>query len=403
MKLTATVKLQPTPEQAGGLRETLERANAACNAISDAAWREQTFGQFKLHRLVYRETREQFALSAQMAVRCISKVADAYKLDRRARRTFRPTGAIAYDDRILHWYMDRVSIWTTGGRQTIPFVCGAHARALLASRQGESDLFVRDGQWFLAFTASVEEPPPTTPDDWLGVDLGIVNLATDSDGIIHSGETVEAIRRTHTHRRRNLQRKGTKAAKRKLRQIKRKQSRFQRDTNHVLSKRIVATAQGTTRGIALEDLQGIRARTRLRRQQRARHANWGFAQLRAFLTYKAALVGVPLALVDPRYTSQTCHECGAIDRANRRSQSDFLCTSCGHAAVADVNAARNIRARAAVNRPNERAIVQVQGLHPPGEGQAVRLLPAVVDGIPMPVTQPGQMIHSTMARTRTGT
>jgi len=364
MKLTATVKLQPMPEQADVLRETLERANAACNTISDAAWREQTFGQFKLHRLVYRDTREQFALSAQMAVRCISKVADAYKLDRRAKRTFRPTGAIAYDDRILHWYTDRVSIWTTGGRQMISFVCGDHAQFLLATRHGESDLFERDGQWFLAFTANVEEPPPTTPDDWLGVDLGIVNLATDSDGIVYSGERIETVRRTHAHRRRTLQRKNTKAAKRKLRQLKRKQSRFQRDTNHVLSKRIVATAQGTARGLALEDLQGIRSRTRLHRRQRARHANWGFAQLRAFLTYKAALAGVPLELVDPRYTSQTCHECRAIDKASRRSQSDFLCTSCGHAAAADVNAARNIRARAAVNRPNERAIVQ--GLNPPG-------------------------------------
>lgn len=366
MKLTATVKLQPTDEQSSLLAETLIAANVACNRISDLAWERQTFGQYKLHHLCYRDLRETTGLSAQMVVRCIAKVADAYKLDKRTKRTFRPTGAIAYDDRILRWAECAVSIWTLAGRQTIPFVCGDRARALLASRQGESDLFIRDGQWFLSFAANVEEPPADLPNDYLGVDLGIVNLATDSDGTVYSGTDVETTRRRFAHRRRNLQRKQTKAAKRKLRAIKRKQSRFQSHANHAISKRIVATAQGTSRGIALEDLRGIRDRTRLRRRQRARHANWGFAQLRAFLTYKAALAGVPLVLVDARHTSQACHACGAIDKASRRSQAEFLCTSCGFAAPADVNAARNIafRARAAVNRPNERAIVQ--GLNPPG-------------------------------------
>jgi IS605 OrfB family transposase len=349
MKLTATVKLQPTIEQCSLLLETLERANAACNAISDIAWNQQTFGQYRLHHTVYHDLKASTGLTAQVIVRCISKVTDAYKLDKRTKRHFRPLGAIAYDDRILRWQSDCVSIWTTSGRQRIPFVCGDHARTLLVTRQGESDLFVRDGQWFLSFTANVEELPASTPADFLGIDLGIVNLATDSDGTVYSGAAIETKRRTLTHRRRNLQRRGTKAAKRKLRAIKRKQARFQTNTNHGISKRVVAIAQGTNRGIALEDLQGIRDRTRLRRKQRARHTNWGFAQLRGFLSYKAALAGVPVILVDPVHTSQACNECGVIDKASRRSQAEFLCTSCGHAAAADVNAARNIRARAAVN------------------------------------------------------
>jgi IS605 OrfB family transposase len=366
MKLTAAVKLQPTPEQSAFLHGTLDRANAACDRISAVAWERRIFGQYQLHHAVYHDLKATSGLSAQVIVRCIAKVADAYKLDKRSQRTFRPTGAIAYDDRILRWLPDAVSIWTTGGRQTIPFVCGDHTRTLLASRQGESDLFTRDGGWFLAFTANVEEPPADLSDDWLGVDLGVVNLAADSDGMTYGGESVERARRTFGHRRRNLQRKGTRAAKRKLCAIKRRQARFQRDTNHRISKRIVATAQGTGRGIALEDLRGIRDRTRLRRRQRARHANWGFGQLRAFVSYKAAIAGVSVVLVDPRHTSQRCHKCGAVDKASRRSQAEFICTSCGVAAPADLNAARNIalRARAAVNRPNERATVQ--GFTPPG-------------------------------------
>jgi hypothetical protein len=38
MKLTATVKLHPTSEQAAHLRETMTRANAVCDDISAVAW-----------------------------------------------------------------------------------------------------------------------------------------------------------------------------------------------------------------------------------------------------------------------------------------------------------------------------------------------------------------------------
>ena len=114
------------------------------------------------------------------------------------------------------------------------------------------------------------------------------------------------------------------------------------------------TAEDTGRGIAVEDLQGIRERVSVRRRQRARHANWAFAQLSTFVQYKAAVVGVPVVLVDPRHTSQTCLACGHVDRANRPSQARFECIACGFAGPADAVAACVIsaRARAAVMRPN---------------------------------------------------
>src|SRR3990172_5162918 len=101
VKLAAQVKLLPTPDQADALKRTLEQANAACDYVSSKAWEAQTFKQFELHRLCYRDIRAAFGLSAQVAVRVIAKVADAYKLDQHARRTFKPAGSIAYDDRIL--------------------------------------------------------------------------------------------------------------------------------------------------------------------------------------------------------------------------------------------------------------------------------------------------------------
>jgi len=118
MKLTINLKLQPSPEQHRQLLTTLERANAACNAISETAWQTQTFGQYALHKATYYRIKAEFGLSAQMTVRCIAKVADAYTLDRKTPRAFRSHGSMAYDDRILSFKAgDHVSLWTLVGRQ----------------------------------------------------------------------------------------------------------------------------------------------------------------------------------------------------------------------------------------------------------------------------------------------
>jgi putative transposase len=188
-------------------------------------------------------------------------------------------------------------------------------------------------------------------DDWLGCDLGIVNILADSDEKNNPGAEIDELRRKYAHRLRNLQRKNTRAAKRKLRSIKGKQARFQRDFNHRLSKRVVAKALDTQRGIALEDLKGIRQRITDRKPQRARHTNWSFAQLRQMIEYKAALAGVPVKGVDPRNTSRTCPKCGHVSKANRPTRASFKCVSCGFAGAADTIAAQNIRARARGDAP----------------------------------------------------
>lgn len=147
MKLTAQIKLTPTSEQAEALRRTLVAANAACDYISRVAWERHTFHQFDIHKLAYEDVRETFALSAQVVVRCIAKVADAYKLDRKTLRTFAPLGAAAYDSRILTYDATSVSIWTLEGRQRIPFVCGERQRRCSKRRRARaiSPSFVANG------------------------------------------------------------------------------------------------------------------------------------------------------------------------------------------------------------------------------------------------------------------
>src|SRR5262245_48305017 len=170
MRLTAAIQLLPTPEQADALKRTLETANAACDCISQVAWESNTFRQFPIHRLTYQAVRETFHLAAQLMVRCIAKVADAYKLDRKTQRTFQSYGAIPYDDRILSYNLkgSEVSIWTLDGRQAIPFVCGERQRELLATQRGETNLAPVRGKWFLFVACEVETPEPIDAEGFLG-------------------------------------------------------------------------------------------------------------------------------------------------------------------------------------------------------------------------------------------
>ncbi len=369
MKQTLLVKLAPTPDQHAALLRTLERFNAACNDIAGTAFAERCANKIELQKLVYYDIRERFGLSSQMTIRAISKVSEAYKRDKTKQPHFRPHGAMVYDERICSFpRIDRVSLLTLDGRVEVPFHFGAYAEGMLRRTRGQADLLYRNDTFLLAITVDAPEPTPDDTADFVGVDLGIIQLATTSDGEFLNYSAgpkhrhVNQVRARYSRFRQKLQKKGTKSAKRLLKKRSGKEKRFVKDVNHCLSKAIVSTAKGTQRGIALEDLQGIRQRagkTVTKRHRRVLHS-WGFFQLRAFIAYKAALSAVRVVYVNPAYTSQTCSACGHCEKANRKSQSKFLCTSCGFSAHADVNAAVNIRqsacSRAAVIPPDAAAL-----------------------------------------------
>ncbi len=367
MKQTVLVKLGPAPEHHASLLRTLEAFNAACNAIAVVAFRERCSNKIALQRLVYYDTREQFGLSSQMVIRAISKVSEAYKRDKTKQPRFRPHGAMVYDERICSFpRIDRVSLLTLDGRVEVPFRFGAYAEGMLQRTRGQADLLYRkhSNTFFLAITVDAPEATPTDTADFLGVDLGIIQLATTSDGEFLNYTAapkhahVNQVRARYSRFRQKLQKKGTKSAKRLLRKCSGREKRFGKDVNHCISKAIVSTAKGTGRGIALEDLTHIRSRVNGSKRQRRVLHSWSFFQLRAFIAYKAALAGIRVVYVNPAYTSQTCSACGHCEKANRHTQSKFLCRSCGFSAHADVNAAVNIRARsrAAVNRPDAAAL-----------------------------------------------
>ena len=367
----------PTAAQAAALQATVITCNAAASWLSGRMHGERVHHKHAAQKRFYTELKERFGLSAQPAIRVISKVADAYatlkanidagnygppgslRRHKTAERPirFRRDAAQPFDARCLSWQIPesigrdaRVSIWTTHGRLKGIRITGA-ARDLVVLRArsiGETDLVSRDGKWFLYATIEVPEAPLADPvNGFVGVDMGIVNIITTSDGKRAAGGRLNRYRKRQQRLRARLQAKKTCSARRLLRKRRRKEQRFAADLNHQISKCIVAEAQRTGCGIAVEQLGGIRARVRLRKPQRAMLHSWAFAQLGGFLAYKARIAGVAFVEVDPAYTSQTCHRCGLVAKRNRRSQSEFECDRCGFVGHADHNAAINIAARGA--------------------------------------------------------
>lgn len=360
MKQTLMLRLDPTAEQHQALVGTMHAFNVAATEVAAWACEHGTSSKWAMHAACYRTIRERHGLSAQMTVRAIKVAADAQKrLPKGKAAMFKPRGAVVYDSRIMSFKgAEHVSLWTLGGREKIAMRLGDYQRARMDRQRGEADLLLRDGVFYLAVCLDAPEPDALDAVGTLGVDLGLVNLAADSDGDTHSGAAVEECRARYAKRRAVLQTVGTRSARRRLAKTRRREARFRRQENHRIAKTIVQKAQDTKRQIAVEDLTGIRTQTTVRRQQRSRHTGWAFAQLREFVEYKSRLAGVPVVVVDPRGTSRTCAQCGHCEKANRRSQAEFVCRSCGHEASADINAARNIASRAGVMRPMVRG-----GLH----------------------------------------
>ncbi|MGW3733755.1 RNA-guided endonuclease InsQ/TnpB family protein [Streptomyces sp. NPDC005148] len=370
MKIVVQVRLMPDAVQAPALSATLHAANEAANWLSAEAHArgEKDRTRKALQGFAYAALKER-GLSAQPALHVLRKVADAYTTLRASARAgnlgkpgskrrvkaeskpvqFRPDAAQPYDDRCLSWqyHAGTVSVWTTAGRlRGVRFACSEQARKMLIEhRKGESDLVHRDGAWFLIATCEIPEAGQYEPDGFVGVDLGIVSIATVSTGYRAAGRGLNRHRKRQRDLRKKLQAKGTKSARRRLKKRSRKEHRHAANVNHIISKKIVTEAERTSHGIALEDLGGIRQRVRLRKPQRVTLHSWAFAQLGSFLEYKARRAGVPLVYVDPAYTSQQCSECHHVEKKNRVDQARFVCRNCGVVAHADRNSSRNIAHR----------------------------------------------------------
>jgi IS605 OrfB family transposase len=348
------------------LQETQQAFNVAASWIASICWKEHITNTNTAHHRVYGETRSRFGLGAQLAVCARAKAVEAVKGTRTQEKQrkldqkpvtspqFGARGSMRYDARSFSLKaLDRVSLLTLQGRITCRLILGMRQHTMLTDptwEVGGADLVWRRGTYHLNVTQSKDAPEQIETNETLGVDLGVVQLATDSTGESFSGAKVHEVRTRYQKRRSELQRVGTRSAKRRLKKLSGREKRFQKDTNHRIAKALVHKAVISRKALALEDLTGIRERTTVRRENRYERHSWAFFQLRMYIAYKAAWASIPVKFVDPRNTSRTCSACGHCEKANRQSQASFRCKQCGFCCNADYNAALNI-SRVPVNVP----------------------------------------------------
>lgn len=185
----------------------------------------------------------------------------------------------------------------------------------------------------------------------LGVDMGMAvpcyASVSDQDYIKKGFGTYEEITKVRTSFRSEKRRlqsalqysKGGKGRKKKLKALERfraKERNFAKTYNHTLSSNIVNFARvNKCEYINLEKLTKNGFDNRLL-------GLWGYYELQNMIEYKAERQCIKIRLVEASYTSQTCSQCGHIDKDNRQAQSKFVCLNCSFTANADYNASMNI-------------------------------------------------------------
>lgn len=365
VEVTRTTKIKIELDIDLALR-TIQEWNSVCNYISQVCFGNPAIShnKVKMQELVYEDIRSQFNLSSQVTISAIRQVTARYQSAKTSKTKlkrpiyFKPMNAVALQGgergRDFGFRKSGLSIWTIDGRMKDVIF---HGPPMLTDylqdwKLGDARMFVSRGKAFLSVSFSKEVEQIAKPNNAvIGVDRGINYLAVTTDGQ-HSqffgGKRVKHIRDRYKKTRSSLQRKkatkNTRSIRRVLKRLSGKEARFMRDTNHVISRRIIDFAKQTGNPtIAIEHLDGIRNAPR-RRTQNADANSWAFYQLEQFLQYKAANLGFEIIEVDPRHTSQGCSKCGHAEKSNRNGHK-FVCKACNYSLHADLNAARNIKLR----------------------------------------------------------
>lgn len=348
--ISVKCKIEVPVELRQEIDATLEVFANACNQILEVAKREKCWNTTKLHHLVYKPVREATGLKANHVCQAIRRVIGNAKAVKQV-HAFRPT-SINLDIRTFQYIEESQTVGVTliSGRKKFKLSIGNYQLGLLKGQTPTSATLnkTKRGDYYINIAVDIPTQPPGKTPKVIGVDLGRRDIATTSTGKSWSGEKIQATRDRYSKVRANVQRKRTRSSRRLLRRLKGREQRFQKWLNHNISKQIVKDAKQNNAAIAFEDLTNIRESLNEKprsKTERRRTNNWAFYQLRLFTEYKAIIAGVPLVLVPPAYTSQTCSRCHHVHPVkgkSYRSGKSFKCGHCGFECDADLNAAANL-------------------------------------------------------------
>ncbi|KRO06831.1 is607 family transposase [Levilactobacillus parabrevis] len=246
--------------------------------------------------------------------------------------------------------MQQISITTLSKRTKLAFTNKGFEKYFTGDwKLGTAKLVYSRGKWFLhiGITKKVNDFDSKDSPQIVGIDRGLRFLATafDNEGrtLFFDGQKILHRRKKFLEIRRQLQSKGTKSAKKKLKQLAQRENRWMTGVNHRLAKTLV-TAYGSHTLFVLEDLTHVTFNTDdLPKSLRNSHRSWAFFQLESFLTYKAQAIQSTVVKVNPAFTSQRCPKCGLVEKTNRHHDThEYWCKQCQYRCNDDRLGAMNI-------------------------------------------------------------
>jgi putative transposase len=343
MLMQATMRLKvPYSRQ---LTETMKEFSKATQHAYDYARNNRIASWKALHQRLYKDMRKSFRLTSQLTCKAIKFALETKRGCRNRKADFSRELAVQYDQRSYTFdFSGNCSLSTLEGRyKTVLYIPEYYLKTYGDWKITGATLSKLGKDLFL--NVVVEKEPCSSgicPNGkTIGVDLGISNLATTSEGQFFKGvkHHIAGFQRLRS----GLQSKGTKSAERHLRLLKGRQTRFMKDLNHRISKQI---AEGMQAGdiVVMENLRGIRTKRRGKELNRLL-SNWAFSQLRSFVEYKVIRKGGIFIAVPPHYSSKTCSRCHEIFSERPKKAGFFRCLNCGYSCNADLNAAVNLRDR----------------------------------------------------------
>ena len=340
LKNTTQIRLYPSPEQARLLREHCQEYIDCVNVIVQA---------HDFNMLPKGFSTKDFTASLPSAVKN-QVIRDAQSVYNRSfelgRIPILKKSFAQWNNQNWKLEMSKTRSHTKGGllgKLIIPIWDGTRTRQTAIAccgeiPEGEKGILriKRKGQkWVADATTTLPDVEPASSAIVMGVDTGIkvpavAYIAGKSARFYGNGRAMRYKRRKFYARRKKLQHfKKRKSVKR----TKNKESRWMKDANHKISRKIVNYAHEQGVGtIRVESLDGIReGTTRTSRGAKARKNNrslnsWTFYQLTQFIIYKAARLGIKVEMVDPAYTSQECPACKHHNKADDRA---YKCNECG--------------------------------------------------------------------------
>ncbi len=335
MKSTIKIKLPYRKE----LVETMQQYSYSANRVIDFGWNIHTDNKRELHDLTYYKIRNETQLPAQLVCSSRDKAVEVLKASKfkHSKPIMKNYLTIRYDARSFSFKCDKenyyVSLSTIYGRIKFPIEIPEYYWKYLDWKVCSADLIYNKGL-FLHIVFSKEIHATNVSKGFLGVDIGINNIAVTSDKRFFNAKQIKRKKLMFKRLRAKLQSKGTRSSKRRLKFLSGRENRWMTWVNHNISKEIVKCREGT---IVMENIKGIR--TNKGRKFNFWLHSWSYYQLQFFIEYKGIMQGKRIIKVSPYHTSKSCSRCGNI---GFRSKCFFVCSHCGYSLNADLNASFNL-------------------------------------------------------------